>query len=136
MAEALDTLARIRKLEADQARRVLGQAVTRENHAREVADAAQAAKGQEAALAVSDAAHPLAYAYAAWLPACLETIGAAEAAFDQHASAAAAARQMLTGRKAALEAVELLVAERNLVRRRKLARHAQSRLDELGHRLG
>ena len=135
MADALDTLARLRKLEADQARRALGEATLRENRARKTADDAHAARGHEAALAASDADDPLAAAYAAWLPASIQAVAAAEAACGQHALATNTARQALAAHKAALEAVETLAAERDLVRRRHQARRAQSRLDELGHRL-
>ena len=53
-----------------------------------------------------------------------------------HGEATEAARAVLARHKASLEAVHLLVAERDAVRMRKLARRTQSSLDELGHRLG
>ncbi len=134
MADALDTLARLRRLEADQARRALGEAIAEEGRARAAAADALAARARETALAGSDAADPLARAFAAWLPASARAIETAQDACRRRAEATQAARGLLATHKAALEAVEKLAAERDQARRREQARRAQLRLDEVGHR--
>lgn len=135
MANALATLARLRRLDADQARAALGDALVVEMQAdRRLAGARRDAE-HEAEQAPADAAHPLAGAYAAWLPAAARAIAAAEAARREAEKNSHAAMRALTGRKAALEAVETIEAERERARKRIIARKTQSGLDELGHRL-
>ncbi len=136
MARALDTLLRLRKLEADQARRALGEAAARETAARHAADQARAARTLEQAAAAGDASDLVARAFADWLPASARMIEAADADCEREELAATAARTALAGRKAAFEAVESVVAERDVAARRRLARRAQLVLDELGQRLG
>ncbi len=135
MADALATLARLRRMEADQARRALGMAIGQERQAVQAAANARADRQREALLAAR-AADPLAGAYAAWLPASVRTIAQADAAVSRSAADRDLAAASLAGCKAALEAVETLIDERNHTRRRHASRRAQSRLDEMGHRLG
>ncbi len=136
MADALDTLARLRRLEADQARRALGEAIAREAQARDRADDARAAQQREATFVGGAAVDGLAGAYAAWLPAAARAIAAAEAENIRCQADTESAKAALGASKAALEAVDILIAERDRLRRRKLARKTQILLDEMGRRSG
>ncbi|HTZ71673.1 MAG TPA: hypothetical protein VMB71_13540, partial [Acetobacteraceae bacterium] len=69
MADALATLARLRRLATDAARRQLAAAVAAERAAADRLNAARAAVTAEARAAPTDAAHPLAGSFALWLPA-------------------------------------------------------------------
>jgi flagellar biosynthesis chaperone FliJ len=135
MADALLTLARLRRLEADEARRELGSAMMQERQAQSSLAAALQDRTREAQGASADAADPLASAYAAWLPASVRATALAREAVMASETASRTAAAALGERKAALEAVGILVAERNRNRRRKAARLAQLRLDEAGQRL-
>ncbi len=128
----MDTLARLRRLETEQSRRALGQATAQEARAKAALDQAKAAPDHEAQATPSDAADPL----AAWLRAAAKAMEDAGAAYAERAADSRAAMAGLAARRAALEAVETLIGERDRLARRQLARRSQLRLDELGHRLG
>jgi hypothetical protein len=80
MPPALETLHRLRRLATDQARRDLAAMLALENAAETRLAAAKTAIATEAAAATVDAGHPLAGAYAAWLPAAQARGTAAAAA--------------------------------------------------------
>jgi len=120
--DALATLARLRQIETEAARRRLGQAVGRA----EVALLAEAAAG---AALTAEATAPGAD-YAAWLPRGLaqrERAGLARRRAEAGMAEAAAA---LGEARAAERAVERLAAERDRERRRAAQRRAQAALDE------
>ena len=136
MTRALDTLARLRRLETEQARRALGLATAQETQAATILGQAQSAPNREARSTPSDPADPLARAFAAWLPAAASAIADARAACAERQAERDRAQAALAGARASLEAVETLIGERDRLARRLFARRAQLRLDELGHRLG
>lgn len=115
MAELLNRLKRLRRLEAEQAKRDLAAAVTAETAARRALTQAQAAVAKEAHAAVA----ALPGAFAAWLPAAAEGIAQRHEAEMAAGTAREAARHGLAERQAALKAVEMVLE----------ARAAQDRLD-------
>ena len=140
MSRALLTLARLRRLQADQARRDLSEAVAHEQAAETTAAQARAQRQREAEAArmslAEGPAGPLAGAFATWLPASTRQIQASdqELALSRQARAEAAAG--LVHRRAALEAVEQLLQAEQEVTRRRADQRAQHRLDELARRSG
>jgi hypothetical protein len=108
MADALAKLARLRRLEAEAAKRDLAACVTAERLAQRALTQAQAAVAMEARVAVP----VLPGAFAAWLPAAAEAIARCKAAEVQAAQQRDAARLALAQRLAAQKAVDTVLAER------------------------
>lgn len=133
MADTLDRLARLRRLDEAEARRAVGQAVTRAQASGKAVEDALARRQTEASQAGTDDGSG-ATAFATWLPLSIRQVEAACKDRDASEAEARAAQAALASRKTALEAVETLIEERGRTRRRLAARRAQSRLDELGQR--
>ncbi len=140
MSRALLTLARLRRLQADQARRDLGEAVAHELAAETTAAQARTQREREAEAArvslAEGPAGPLAGAFATWLPASTRRILASDQEVVQSRHARAEAAGSLVHRRAALEAVEQLLQAEQDVRRRQADQRAQHALDELARRPG
>jgi hypothetical protein len=122
--DPLAVLARLRRLETDQARRLLADRLARGGAATGRAEAAAAALVSEAAATTQPGD------YGAWL-----TRGLAERARAEHALLLArqeedAARQALAAARSAERAVETLAAERARRAAREALRADQARLDD------
>jgi flagellar export protein FliJ len=127
MSKALDTLGRLRKLEAEQAKRDLAAAIAAELAASRALMQAQAVVARESR--VVNAAAP--GAFAAWLPAASAAIARCKAAETQAAAERDAARAALAERRAALKATETLLDARAAQARREAERRAIRVLDDI-----
>ncbi len=134
MADTLRTLARIRRLHADLARRDLGHAVQAEIAAQNALQVATEAPAREIALLATGNTGPETAAFAAWLPQAQHAIERRTAEAQAASRARDATAQALATCKAALEAVETLQAQHASAARKVAQRKAQSGLDELGGR--
>jgi flagellar biosynthesis chaperone FliJ len=130
MSKALDTLARLRKLETEQAKRDLAAAIAAETAASRALMQAQAVVAREAR--VVNAALP--GAFAAWLPAASATIARCKAAETQAATAREDARAALAGHRSALQATQTLREARDAQEKLQAERWATRGLDDLGSR--
>jgi flagellar biosynthesis chaperone FliJ len=118
------TLARLRRLAVDQAKRDLADALAEAGARDRAAAAALLLLDREAA---SDPA-----LYGAWLPAGLRRAGEAQAAAEAAAAAVATARALLAEARAAERAVELMAERYAAAAAKRAARRAQAALDEAG----
>ncbi len=126
MSRTLDTLARLRKLEAEQAKRDLAGAIAAEIVAGRALTQAQALVAREARV-VNPAAPG---AFAAWLPEATATIAHCKSTETQAAAMREAARTALSGRLSALKATETLLEARAQHDRREADRRATRVLDD------
>lgn len=126
--DPLAALARLRRLDTDEARRLLGEANARLAVAEARAAAAAAALVEEAGPGGEGD-------YGRWLARGLAERDRALRAAGFAAESARIARQGLAERRAAERATEQLRESRAEWARRKAARHAQARLDEAAARL-
>jgi len=108
MPDTLARLARLRRLEAEQAKRDLAAAVRNERDAQRALTQAQAAIILEAHVPLAEAPG----AYAAWLPAAMQAIAACRASQAQATGEREAARAELTQCLAAQKAVDTVVNDR------------------------
>jgi hypothetical protein len=131
---ALKTLHRLKRLATDQARRDLASTLAIEHAAEARLEAARAAMAQEAAAFVADAGHPLAGAYAAWLPAAQARGAAAAAAVRAAEAEVVLARGLLADARSAARSVEFIVDERAEAARRDRLRRDQAGADDLAGR--
>ena len=129
-ATTLATLARLRQLAANQAKRALAQALTAEHNAAQAHATATTRLAQELAAPPTDAAHPLAGSLAAWLPAAQAQIATAANTVRDAADQAAAARADLAQARAAERAVATLQGARLATARLLASRRDQAALDE------
>ncbi len=127
MAKALDTLARLRRLETEQAKRDLAGAVAAEIAAARALTQAQAMVARE--IRVVNPAAP--GAFAAWLPSGLAEIERCQTTERQAGAAREAARAALAGRRAALKATDTLLEARAQQERLEAERRAIKTLDDL-----
>ncbi len=134
MTDALATLHRLRRLATDQARRDLAATLATAQAAETRLEALQAALAAEAAAAETDPAHPLAGAYARWLPAAQSRRAAAATAVDEADARTAVARAALAEARAAARAVEFMADERAATARHRRLARAQSASDDLAGR--
>jgi hypothetical protein len=125
MTDTLATLLRLRQLAADQARRDLAASLADQQTAEQNQANAVAAFQLQAAAAPKDAAHPLASAYASWLPAGLQAAAAAARAADAASAAVTDCREALAQTRAAERAVVHIQQDRKAAAARKL----QAKLD-------
>ncbi len=130
MADPLATLSRLRKLEADRARRDLAAALTAEHQAEAEEAAAAAALRREAAAHPADVSHALARAFANWRPAGTAALHAAAAARVAAVSEVAISRNDLAACRAAERAVEVLQSNCADARADALKRWRQAELDD------
>jgi flagellar biosynthesis chaperone FliJ len=121
--DPLATLARLRKLAVNEAKRDLAEALAAEDAALARATAAEAALTDEA-----ETADPA--AYAAWLPRGLAEARAEAAKAEAAARAAERQRLLLAEARAAERAVELLADKRAAEAAKAADRRAQAMLDE------
>jgi flagellar biosynthesis chaperone FliJ len=121
--DPLAVLARLRRLEVDQAKRQLAERLRAHALAEEGLEAAKQALVEEAE---HDAA-----AYGAWLPRGLAERDRAEGHLRLADQATAAAREALTTARAAERAAEMLRERRAEEERREAERRAAASLDEI-----
>jgi flagellar export protein FliJ len=127
MSKSLDTLGRLRKLEAEQAKRDLATAFAAEIAASRALRQAQAVVAREARVV-----NPVVPgAFAAWLPAASAAIARCKAAETQAAKEREAARAALAGRRSALKATETLLENRAEQERLEADRRATRVLDDI-----
>jgi flagellar biosynthesis chaperone FliJ len=127
MPKSLDTLGRLRKLEAEQAKRDLAGAVAAEIAAGRALMQAQAVVAREAR--VVNPAVP--GAFAAWLPAASAAIARCKAAETQAVAERELARAALAGRRSALKATATLLENRAQQERVDAERRATRVLDDI-----
>jgi F420-0:gamma-glutamyl ligase-like protein len=108
MADTLAKLARLRRMEAEAAKRDLATAVTNERLAQRALTQAQASVALEARVPVP----AVPGAFAAWLPAAAQAIARCKAAETEATRQRGAAREALAQRLAAQKAVDTVVAAR------------------------
>lgn len=121
MADALRVLARLRRMEAELAKRNLAAAVAGETSARRVLAQAEAVAADEAR--VPTEAMP--GAFAVWLPTATAQIMRARAVLIETSRARETARQTLADQRAAVKATETVVEARDLERRQQIMREAE-----------
>ncbi len=127
MTDALATLARLRRLEAEQAKRDLAQAIAQARAAQRALGRTEAQVAQEARVPSGDAPG----AFAAWLPVAMEAVKQGRANLAQADRAGAEARAALAARQAALKAAEtVLEAQAALARRSRARRDEAHREDD------
>ncbi len=124
--DPLAVLTRLRRIETEQARRRLGQAVGR-------TEVALLAEGAASGALVAEAVAPGAD-YAAWLPRGLAQRDRAALARRRAEVGLAEAAAALGAARAAERAVELIAAARDRLARRQAARRVQALLDEAASR--
>jgi len=131
MADKLATLLRLRRLEADLARRDLALAWHFEHEQQAGLDAAIAAPGVEASKLPAEADRLAQAAFARWLPQAMLRVDQCHAACGLAEEARLIAADEAASRHAALEAVSQLQDERRQAERKMAMRKMQSGLDEL-----
>jgi flagellar biosynthesis chaperone FliJ len=129
MNRTLHTLLRLRRFEADAARRALAEALAAEAAAEAGRDQAAAALCEEAKNTDADTLLAL-QNFAAWLPRGTADRQAANHALAVAAKASAAARAALAERRAALEAVEKRIEAQARADQQEAARREAHALDE------
>jgi flagellar export protein FliJ len=130
MADTLATLHRLRRLQSDQAKRALADHLTAERTAEHRLAQAHAAIAAEAASAPTDAAHPLAHAFAAWLPAAHLARAQLTAALAAAEATTTTARATLTEARAAERAAESIAEKRATEARRLALKQDQLKSDD------
>jgi len=125
MADALAKLARLRRLEAEAAKRDLAAATAVERAAQRATVQAQAAVALEARVPLPAAPG----AFAAWLPAAAQAIAGCKSAETKAALDRNAARLALAQRLAAQKAVDTVLADRTAAERREAARRLERSRD-------
>jgi hypothetical protein len=131
MADPVARLMRLRAAEADAARRDLAVALRAHDAAAEHLGAAVDRVHQEAAAAPSDPTHPLAPAFAIWLPQGAAAIQRARVEFASRSLALDLARGALAGARVAERACETLAEERAVERRAERLAAEQVLLEDL-----
>jgi flagellar export protein FliJ len=129
MNRSLHTLLRLRRFEADAARRALAEAIAAQQQAEARRDQAEAALREEAKSTDADTLLALRN-FAAWLPRGAAERQAANHALAVAARASAAARTALAERRAALEAVEKRIEAAARAERQDAARREAHALDD------
>lgn len=130
MADALATLARLRRLAADEARRDLAQRLAAETAAEQALAAQAAALTREQAALASAQPGILAASYPAWREAALARRAAAAQGVSLAASACDQARAKLAAVQSAQRAVDSMMEARHAARRAAYLAHAQRALDD------
>jgi hypothetical protein len=125
MADALAKLARLRRLEAEAAKRDLAAATAAERAAQRALVQAQAAVALEARIPLPAAPG----AFAAWLPAAAQAIAQCKSAETQATVHRNAARLALAQRLAAQKAVDTVLADRTAEQRIEVARRLERSRD-------
>jgi hypothetical protein len=134
MAEPIQSLLRLQRKAADEARQALAFCLMRERDAEQSVATAQAAIDREMAAAqASDSDHDV-EVFARWLPRGRDALAAAEAMRAEAANATARARATLTLARGAAEATENLLEQRWQERREAAERKLQAELDAAGLR--
>lgn len=125
MSRALDTLARLRRLQTDEAKATVDRAIM----ARDAAEARQT-KARTALAREMQADAAQGGSYAAWLPVAFAAIHQTQAQMGEAERARQSAVQVLVGHKAALKAVERIMELRTAAAKKREAARAQVRLDD------
>jgi hypothetical protein len=121
MADALLTIARLRRLEVNEARRDLAACLAGEAEAATALRSAEAELAEEARVACA-----LPGAFGAWAPSGLQAIRRCRDALARAGALRAAAALHLAARKAALKAVETRLEARRTEARRQEARRREA----------
>ena len=136
MSDALATVMRIRKLAVDEAKRALVEALTVEDQARRVADAAEAQIGIEGEIAADlNSGDGAVEAFAAWLPTGRANAARTRAAHEQTLLEVARARAGLSAARASAEAAKNLQERREAELALDAARRNQATMDEIGSQM-
>lgn len=134
MADAIARLLRLRAAEADAARRSLAKALhDKDLTTAQVEDAADALEA-ETRMAPRDLSHPLAGAFAAWLPAGHQAIARAQADNAATEAALATARNALTEARLAVRACETFAEVRKAATRAAALGREQVLLEDVSRR--
>ena len=129
---SLQAVLRLRRIASDEARRLVTEAVSREDAARETADDAEREIVRETALACSLEVDDTAVeTFSAWLAEARLRAEAARKAADRAAAETTRARAALRLARAGLEATEALVAVRSAEQGAVEAQREQHDLDDL-----
>ena len=132
MSDALQTVMRIRKLAVDEAKRALVEALNVEDHARRVADAAEARIGIEGQIAADlETGDGAVEAFAAWWPTGRAIAMRTRTAHEHTLLEVARARAGLTATRAAAEAAESLQERRQAEQALEATRCSQAVMDEI-----
>jgi hypothetical protein len=134
MPDPIQSLLRLQRKAADEARQTLAFCLMRERDAEQSVTAAQAAIDREMAAAQSSENDHDVEAFARWLPRGKEALAAAEAMHLEAANATARARAALTLARGSAEATENLLEQRWKERRDAADRKIQAELDAVGLR--
>ena len=134
MADALTTLARLRHLATEQARRALAATLRAASQADRRHQDETATMAHELAATDMGPGHPLAGSLAAWLPAGQASLARSLTEKNQAGVQANAAQDALAECRAADRAVELVLGQRREEARRAELRREQVMLDDRGGR--
>jgi flagellar biosynthesis chaperone FliJ len=136
VADAIARLLRLRTAQADAARRDLADALREAEAASLRVETARVALRREAEAAPTDALHPLAGAYAAWLPAGRAAIARAGAEASERQAEAEAARAALAAARMEARACETLAEAQAAARRVAREKAAQVAMEDGVRRRG
>jgi flagellar export protein FliJ len=135
--DPLETLLRLRRLAADEARRGLAECLRAESEAAAAVAAIEAAIERETDAATSLAAGDAEVeAYAAWLRRIRPEQRAAHAAAESAEAATAQARMVLGAARASVLAAEEMLAQHAAAAEAAAERRAQNEIDETAQRTG
>jgi hypothetical protein len=134
MPDPIQSLLRLQRKSADEARQTLAFCLMRERDAEQSVTAARAAIEREMAAAQGSDNDTDVEAFARWLPRGQEALATAEAMHVEAANATARARAALTLARGAAEATENLLEQRWKARRDAADRKMQAELDSAGLR--
>jgi flagellar export protein FliJ len=135
--DPLESLLRLRRLTADEARRDLADCLRKEDVAAQAITAIEAAIERETEVATNLAAGDAEVeAFAAWLRRSRPRQHAARVAKEQAESETARTRIVLAAARAAVKAAEDMLAEHEAARRAQAEHRQQHELDEVAQRSG
>jgi flagellar export protein FliJ len=133
--DPLLALVRLRRLAVDEARRVLADCLRIETEAAGRIRAIDIAISQETEIASAlEGDDQVVEEYAWWLRQAQQDRAAAEAGLNAASQRVHEARSVLGASRAAVEAVETLIAERAAEARQEMLRQEQRDIDEMGRR--
>ena len=133
--DPLESLLRLRRLAVDEARRGLADCLRAESQAAEALAALEAAIERETDVAADlNAGDAEVEAFAAWLRRMRPKQQAAHAAEAEAEAATAQGRAILAAARAAVSAVEDMLAEHTAERKAEAQRQAQREIDEAAQR--
>ncbi len=133
--DPLETLARLRQMVCEDARRALAASLEAESAANKALRSAEAAIFREQEVAGSlDAGDGAVEAFAAWLPVGRQAVREAREADAAATAATVQARAVLSAARASAEAADRLLAARAAARQEEVMKRTQAALDEAAAR--